>query len=248
MGKSTNRVVAFRQFNVHDDRCAMKVGNDGLLLGAWAGSGSPTRILDVGTGSGLVALMMAQRFPTAAITAIELEPEAAKQARENFQNSPFHERLELVEADFIAWSLSAAPRWDCIVCNPPFFRNKPKSPEPARNLARHDDSLPIESLFAAIGRAAHSSARFSLVWPTDRLNDANDAALQSGWHARKRLKIHGTPHHPCERQIIEWQQELPAACEEEVLAVEKSAFVPGSVPERSEAFKRLMAPFMERYA
>ena len=248
MGKSTNRVVTFRQFTVNDDRCAMKVGNDGLLLGAWAANGNPQRILDIGTGSGLVALMMAQRFPQAAVTAVELEPAAAQQARENFSNSPFSDRLELIEADFVDWGGDQSAPWDWIVCNPPFFRDKPKSPQPARNLARHDDSLPIEVLFASLEYVSHPATRFSVVWPTDRIDDLNAAAQRTGWFASNKLKIHGTPLHHCERQIIEWQRTQPSACSEEVLSVEESTFVSGTVPERSGEFKRLMAPFMERYA
>ncbi len=248
MGKSTNRVVTFRHFTVRDDRCAMKVGNDGLLLGAWAGRDNPKRILDIGTGSGLVALMMAQRFPEATVTAVELEPSAAAQARENVCDSPFRDRIELVESDFMAWSRNQRESWDCVVCNPPFFRDKPKSPQPARNLARHDDSLPIEGLFAALHAIAHPTTRFSVVWPTERLDDLNAAAQSAGWFASRRLKVHGTPQHACERQLIEWQKTPPKTCSDSVLYVEESAFVPGSVPERTKEFKELLAPFMERYA
>ena len=248
MGKSTNRVVTFRQFNVRDDRCAMKVGNDGLLLGAWAGTDHPKRILDIGTGSGLVALMMAQRFPDATVTAVELEPAAAQQARENFLDSPFSERIELVESDFMAWSGEQRSSWDCIVCNPPFFRDKPKSPQPARNLARHDDTLPIEGLFVALNAIAAPLTRFSVVWPTERIADLNTAARAATWSASRILKIHGTPHHACERQLIEWQNTPSDDTVNSVLYVEESSFVPGSVPVRTQGFRDLMAPFMSRYA
>ena len=248
MGKSTNRVVTFRHFTVRDDRCAMKVGNDGLLLGAWAGRDNPKRILDIGTGSGLVALMMAQRFPEARVTAVELEPVAAEQARENFRESPFSDRIELVESDFLAWSLDQQDSWDCVVCNPPFFRDKPKSPQAARNLARHDDTLPIEGLFDSLNALATPLTRFSVVWPTERLADLNGAAHAAGWFARRTLNIHGTPQHACERQLVEWQKTPPESHVESALFVEEAAFVPGSVPERTQAFKDLMAPFMERYA
>jgi tRNA1Val (adenine37-N6)-methyltransferase len=226
----------------------MKVGNDGLLLGAWAGRDEPKRILDIGTGSGLVALMMAQRFQEATVTAVELEPAAADQARENFRCSPFSDRIELVESDFIAWSRLQQEVWDCVVCNPPFFRDKPKSPQAARNLARHDDSLPIEGLFAAVNNIADSLTRFSVVWPTERLLDLNTAAQITGWFASRTLKVYGTPQHSCERQLIEWQKIPPVHNTDSALIIEESSFEPGTVPERTNDFKELMAPFMERYA
>ena len=248
MGRSGNRVFRMRHFTLNDDRCAMKVGSDGLLLGAWAGTQPVQRILDIGTGSGLVALMMAQRFPEATVTAIELEPEAASQARENFAASPFSERLHLEEGDFLLWAAEVPTLFDWAVCNPPFFRNKPKSPDPARNLARHDDSLPIEKLLRFSHHLTVPSGRMSLVWPTDRSQELLHAAQSIGWYPHRILSVHGTPEHPCERQVVELEKSPTDCLSHTRIDVEMNPFEPGKTPERSEAFKSLMAPFIERYA
>ena len=101
MGRSQNRKMEFQRFTVKDEKCAMKIGTDGVLLGAWASLQSSEKalnIVDVGSGSGVVALMLAQRFIASKVTAVELEPHAVEQARENFENSPFDSRMECVEA------------------------------------------------------------------------------------------------------------------------------------------------------
>lgn len=240
--------MQFSQFTVRDDRCAMKVGTDGLLLGAWPKLEDARAILDIGTGSGLVALMAAQRAPNAHVTAVELEPSAAAQARENFACSPFSHRLHLVEADALSWSAEAAPGWDAILCNPPFFRNKPKSPSLARNLARHDDSLPIEALFRAIDRLAAANGVLHVIWPTDRIADLSNAGKACGWHEHERLSIHGTPEQPAERVISVWSRAPIDERKECSIAVEVRPFSSEGTPDRTREFKHLMAPFMSRYA
>ena len=226
----------------------MKVGTDGLLLGAWPKLEGAQRILDVGTGSGLVALMAAQRAPGAEVTAIELEPFAAAQARENFASSPFADRLHLIEADALSWSVASPSAWDVILCNPPFFRGKPKSPDSARNLARHDDSLPIEGLFASFDRLAAASGKIYIVWPMDRLEDLREAGRTCRWHEHPRLSIHGTPGQPAERVISVWSKATPDALAEVALTIEVEPFSTSGTPDRTVEFKQLMAPFMARYA
>jgi tRNA1Val (adenine37-N6)-methyltransferase len=248
MGRSGNRLVRFSAFDVRDDQCAMKVGSDGLILGAWAGCAQPLKVLDIGTGSGLIALMAAQRFPSAEVTAVELEPRAAQQARANFDASPFAARLALVEADFIGWSKGTSGTWDWVVCNPPFFRNKPKSPDPARNLARHDDALPLEELIQSVTHLSHEMTRLSLVWPVDRSRELEAEAASKGWGVVRVLDIHATPTHPCERQVIEFSQGASMAPQRERLDIEMATFKPGNTPDRTPAFKKLLAPFMDRYA
>ena len=138
----------FKQFTVWHDRCAMKVGTDGVLLGAWAGQerlgetqvNHPRNILDIGTGSGLIALMLAQRFPQARITGIDCDKDAAMQAMENFTGSPWADRLRAVRTglqDFCRDTATAAERFDLIVSNPPFYDNTLTNPDSRRSAARH---------------------------------------------------------------------------------------------------------------
>ena len=140
MGRSQNRKMEFQLFTVSDEKCAMKIGTDGVLLGAWASTHSAEKALniaDVGSGSGVVALMLAQRFTESQVTAVELEPLAVEQSRENFEHSPFDSRMKCVEASFQDWASESDNQssFDLVVSNPPFFNGKPKSPFHARNLA-----------------------------------------------------------------------------------------------------------------
>lgn len=128
----------FKQFFVAHDRCAMKVGTDGVLLGAWAPVIEAGRALDIGTGSGLVALMLAQRMHGAiAIDAVDLDPYACRQARDNFTASPWATSLCAVEGDICAYADRASRRYKSIVSNPPYFSTGPACATPARERARY---------------------------------------------------------------------------------------------------------------
>ena len=126
-----NDYFKFKQFTVRQDRCAMKVGTDGTLLGSWANGGES--VLDVGTGTGLIALMMAQRFPCAKITAIDISNDAFLQAEENVLASPYSDRISVLN---IAFQQLPHSIYDSIVCNPPFFENSLLCPDPERSMAR----------------------------------------------------------------------------------------------------------------
>ena len=139
----------------------MKVGTDGVLLGAWAGQGRPGKILDVGTGSGLVALMLAQRFPEAQVTGIDSDPEAAAQARENFAGSPWPQRLRAAHLSLQEFcrdtaATAAARRFDLVVSNPPFYDTTLTSPDPLRTAARHTGGLTHEELQSILRLADRS--------------------------------------------------------------------------------------------
>lgn len=138
----------FKQFAVEDDRCAMKVGTDGVLLGAWAEIvPAEARVLDVGAGCGLISLMLAQRFPAARITALELDSAAAEQAQENVLASPFGSQIEVVRGDFCSHPFETP--FDAVVSNPPFFEEDLLPPDAERASARHTAAgLTFEALVA----------------------------------------------------------------------------------------------------
>lgn len=134
-----NDYFQFRQFTIRQERCGMKVGTDGTLLGAWAQGGK--RILDIGTGTGLIALMMAQRFPKAHVVGIDIDAEAVSQARENVALSPFADRIDIQHADFATYP--SPTKFNIIVSNPPYFTDALLSPDAQRTLARHAGSHPL---------------------------------------------------------------------------------------------------------
>ena len=153
----------FKQFEIEQDRCAMKVGTDGVLLGAWAQGGC--RILDIGSGTGLISLMMAQRFPEAEVVGIDMDVDACGQARENVMASPFRDRVEIVCCRL--QDFGAIGVFDAIVSNPPFFVDSLKNPDSKRTMARHTDSLPFRDLFAGVKRLLSDDGIFSAIVPVE---------------------------------------------------------------------------------
>lgn len=153
----------FKHFSILHNDSAMKVGTDGVLLGAWAEGGR--RILDIGTGTGLIALMMAQRFTDAYVEGIDADADACRLARENADKSVFADRISISLCRFQSFWPQAG-RYDAIVCNPPYFVNSLKNPDKKRSMARHADSLPFEELAKGAAALLSDSGAFSVVLPT----------------------------------------------------------------------------------
>lgn len=153
----------FKQFNIDDTLCAMKVGTDGVLLGAWADVAGARRVLDAGCGSGLIALMVAQRNSEAHITAIDIDEGAINQSVVNVQASPWAERIEVLLADLRTYSLDE--HYDHIVSNPPFFNEALFSPNEQRAVARHSLTLSYDDIVVAAMRLLRPGGRLSLVLP-----------------------------------------------------------------------------------
>jgi len=159
----------FKQFSVDDSACAMKVGTDSVLLGSWASLDGADTILDIGTGSGLLALMAAQKS-NALITAIDIDEQACQQASVNFNNSPWAGRLSCHNIGLENFN-TENNYFDHIITNPPFFINSLKSPEEGRNTARHTDSLPAETLLKVSAAMLAPAGKLSLIFPIqDKMN------------------------------------------------------------------------------
>ena len=159
-----NSYFEFKQFTVFQDQCAMKVGTDGVLLGAWVTVQQENKIVDIGTGTGLIALMLAQRT-IAEIVAVEIEPSSCRQAAENFKKSPWKDRLLAINSPIQDYSDTSETNFDLIVSNPPFFSNSLKTPHPERTMARHNDQLRPEEILTAISRLLSPDGRFALILP-----------------------------------------------------------------------------------
>jgi tRNA1Val (adenine37-N6)-methyltransferase len=162
--KMPNPYFQFKQFTIHQQHAAMKVGTDGVLLGAWADVTNSTRILDIGTGTGLIALMLAQRS-NANVDAVELDALACTDAQINFNASPWNDRLKLHQTSIQEFADSQHKNYDLIVCNPPFFKDSLKTPNVSRNIARHNDSLPTDELFNTVIKLLTPDGRFSVIIP-----------------------------------------------------------------------------------
>lgn len=160
----------------------MKVGTDGVLLGAWADVGSSRRIFDVGAGTALISLMVAQRSPEACVTAIEIDAEAAVDARANVEHSPWSERIEVVCGDIRTYRASQC--FDHIVSNPPYFLDSLHSPDAARTTARHASTLAYAELIEAAERLLIMGGKLSVVLPTECAARFRREAYDRLWLAR----------------------------------------------------------------
>ncbi|WP_461532535.1 tRNA1(Val) (adenine(37)-N6)-methyltransferase [Sinomicrobium sp.] len=156
----------FKQFSVKQDQCAMKIGTDGVLLGAWADiSHRPFSVLDIGAGTGVVALMVAQRSNAEQIDAVEIDSMAYEQCVENFEDSPWNDRLFCYHASLADFASEIDDTYDLIISNPPFFTEQIASSDPSREKARSATWLPFEQLLEAVCRLLSKEGRFNLVIP-----------------------------------------------------------------------------------
>jgi Predicted O-methyltransferase len=180
----------FKQFFVAHDRCAMKVGTDGILLGAWAPVAKVKRILDIGSGSGLLALMLAQRTEQhVTIDAVELDAQAASQASENAAESPWASRVQVECADILTWAPEQTARYDLIVSNPPYFEPGVDCATPERDQARYTGSLDHTALLMAAADLISEEGFFCVVLPESTGNAFIKKALDIGWYLRLRTDI-----------------------------------------------------------
>lgn len=173
----------FKQFSVSDELCAMKVGTDGVLIGAWADVEGDSRILDLGTGSGLIALMLAQRNSEAEIVALDIDEQATIQAQRNFELSPWAERLSVVNTNVCDYVPKS--RFTHIVTNPPYFVDSLHSPDAARTAARHTSSLDFEQIVASAERLLEPEGRLSIILPSDVASLFRRVAFERLWLTRQ---------------------------------------------------------------
>lgn len=177
-----NDYFSFKQFTIHQDRCAMKVGTDGVLLGVLAPKIENGKILDIGTGTGLVAIMLAQRCPNATkIVGVEICPEAAKQATENANNTNW--TIEIINQSIQEFALTSKEKFDLIVSNPPYFVNSLKAPEENRNTARHTDNLSFEEIIQNSSKLLSENGNFCVIIPYSSENIFLDIAYTKNLQA-----------------------------------------------------------------
>ena len=212
----------FKQFTVAHDRCAMKVGTDGVLTGAWAELPDEGRILDIGTGSGLIALMVAQRRPHAQVTGIDIDAAAVEQARENVAASPFCHHIE-IRLQSLQDLAESNERFDAIVCNPPFFEETLLPPDAQRSMARHTVSLPLEQLIAGCATLLRTGGPFTTILPTAAFASFRLQCFAAGLSISRSQPVQGNVRKPQKRVLatfiktetgshagdIHWTQETP---------------------------------------
>lgn len=181
------KIFRFKQFSVVNDRTAMKVGTDGVLLGAWCPVEGARRVIDVGTGCGVIALMIAQRNPDALIDGIDIDQPSIEEAGLNFARSPWGDRLTAQQQDFNA--MVADQRYDLVVSNPPFFTNGILPDGAARTTARHTLSLSYRQLIEGSERLLSDDGSLALISPTDAEREIIEAAAFSSLPLRRLTRV-----------------------------------------------------------
>jgi tRNA1Val (adenine37-N6)-methyltransferase len=231
----------FKQFNILQDRCGMKISSTATLFGAWVNIGEAATVLDIGTGTGLLSLMVAQRS-TAQIDAIEIEPEAAAQADINFQNSPWWARLRLIHADICEMELSTFPHssYEVILCNPPFFKGQWETQEAKRRLARHTETLDSRFLAAFSGKMLSASGVVFLLIDIRSKADYLSAFQEKGFLPCTIIEIKDKrPSDSTICLILAFRrQESSTPCEEGVL------YLTGETQRFSEKAAELLSPYL----
>ena len=219
----SNSFFSFKQFTVHQDKCAMKVGIDGVLLGAWASVENCQNILDIGTGTGLIALMLTQRSE-ASIIGIDIEKDAAVQATENVKISPWKDRIRILEQSFQDFADTTNQQFDLIVSNPPYFNNSLKAPLENRSIARHTDSLSHKELIENALKIMQSQARICFILPLKEGLDCVQFAETKGLFCSKRVNVFPKRDGEVKRLLLEFRT---TKCEPEVsdLVIEESRHI-----------------------
>ena len=233
----SNSWFQFQQFRVEQDRCAMKISTDAVLLGTLVQSDLPKRILDIGTGTAVIALMLAQRFPQTSLTAVELDPEAASQARENCEQSPFSERLTVIQGRFQDFPVEEP--FDLLVSNPPFFPDHLPASDPKRQQALHTDSLSFEELLQKASKLLAPSGSFWVILPPRQMQDFIQYGTAHGLFPTTRVGIRDSAAKPIHREVIGFTFSEPLAN-----ALPEELFLKNVDGSYSERYQQLISGFL----
>jgi len=201
----SNVLFKFKQFTIHQDQCAMKIGTDGVLLGAWANiKHNPNSILDIGSGTGIIALMLAQRSNAELIDAIEIDENTFEQCVENFENSPWSDRLFCFHASLEEFTDEVDDKFDVIISNPPFYTDDFKSENTKRDLARFSDAMPFEHLIKSVSKLLSEDGKFSVIIPYKEEVSFINLASKFNLFLNRILHVRGNPNSETKRSLLEF--------------------------------------------
>lgn len=195
----------FKQFSVNQNRCAMKIGTDGVLLGAWASvENNPFAILDIGAGTGIISLMLAQRCNAEIIDAIEIDAAAYEQCVDNFESSPWGDRLFCYHASLNEFVDEIDDKYDLIISNPPFYSEDFKTDNKQRDIARFQDALPFNHLIQSATKLLTEDGKFTVIIPFKEEKHFIKIASTHNLYINKILHVKGNPNSQIKRSLLEF--------------------------------------------
>lgn len=232
-----NRPFRFKEFTVEQDRCAMKIGTDGVLLGAWVSvDENPYSVLDIGAGTGIIALQLAQRSQAELIDAIEIDEDAYEQCVENFENSPWGDRLFCYHASLDEFVEEIEEKYDLIVSNPPFYSENQKTENAARDLARFADALPFDELLNGVSRLLSDEGIFGLILPRKEEETFIKLASEYNLFPIRICRVRGNENSEEKRSLMEFSfRETNPKIEHLTIEIERHKY--------TEAYKNLVQDF-----
>lgn len=232
----SNKPFHFKQFSLNHHKSTMKVGTDAILLGVWCDVNNAETILDVGTGSGIIALLMATRSK-AKVDAVELDLESVREAMINFNNSPYSKRLHIFHDDLTNFAESTNHIYDIIISNPPFFSNDLMPDNPSRKAARHIDKLTHENLCKGVSKLLSKNSKFCLVIPKNQSHDFILCADKHNMNLHKQQIIYPKPNTLANRVNLEFRfEKISKVITEEMIIRNENG-------EHSEQYKKYTGDF-----
>ena len=219
----------FKQFSVNQDRCAMKIGTDGVLLGAWTPiNNNPFSVLDIGTGTGIIALILAQRSNAEQIDALEIDEEAYEQSVDNFENSPWSDRLFCFHAGLDEFVEEPEDEYDLIISNPPFYTEDYKTENEQRDLARFADAMPFEDLIEAANLLLSENGIFSVIIPFKQEDIFLALTKEYELYPFKITRVKGTPTTEIKRSLLAFSrnENTDALTDELVIETARHIYTP----------------------
>ncbi|MCC6250950.1 MAG: methyltransferase [Bacteroidia bacterium] len=215
----SNDKFEFKQFTINQSDCAMKVGTDAVLLGSWVEIGNASQILDVGCGTGVIAIMMAQKS-TSDVVALDIDEAACKQAKENINNSPWPNRVKVYNESLQNFSIIYNSKFDLIVSNPPYFIDSYKSTEMLRNQARHADQLPFEEFIQCSIKLLNPTGKICVILPTKESIIFREFASNHHLHLTKITHVKTKHNKEEKRQLLQFET-VYKSCIENTLVIEQ---------------------------
>jgi len=214
-----HQTFVFKKFSIHQHKSAHKVGTDAVLIGSWANVANAKTILDIGTGTGIISLMAAQKS-NAQIDAIDIEQGSYEQAIENVEHSIWPERIKVYWTSLQDYAVSANKKYDAIITNPPYFVDSSKAPDEERNHARHTDTLTFSDLILGVKKLLNDKGMFYIILPTKEAHDFTALAEKNNFHLVKLLRVKTKSTNDVEKRHIMLFKFTPEAFSEETISIE----------------------------